>query len=1448
MFDWIKKAKVTAHYRKLPNGKIIHIDEYRDSRKDAEQNPAAYKNKFVSADEHHTSVIHNGQLKTYKHTPQDEMKNEDIYNYLGQTTPIDEAHMWKHWKYRPETRDEFEGTNPVDSHDVNKVLQSYLHDHKEDAKANGEEPALETVKDMRDWITENEIKPKLKKLKKKGATEFATKSDHAELYKAIYNSPEADYHEKAEARMATEHGEAAKEHWEKQEMINLQAMHLRPQDCPDIPSTSSKIELFPHQAEVLAKLNKMTKAIVDVDMGGGKGLLLPFDAINLMAQGKVKRPLIVATNMTLHQNAKKILEYTDNKMNVFVIDGDLVNNHYKGDMEKLVEDIKNAPPNTIFTTSYDFISHNHGAENEPDPTKHYLRAQALAGGDFDLVSLDECFHPDTLIDMADGTTKRIAEIKIGDMVKSASGEMPVISTSNKQLDKHIRLRFNGQEIKCSLNHPWLTPSGWVMAKDIIEGDWLVNTSEAMRMVHEGISTKISSERNEQESFLRHILFSEMADDSTINTRENVQRGSKQENIGSTFRNGKALGCKTDEREKSDEQFKNTDENDSDIEENRSQTSNSHGQWNGNDETRGIVNGSIGKWLGVEFSNIYWQEEAGDSSGIQAGLSISSEETVRGVRRLLTPITRKESARFKEKGSIECFRVDNVEVYESGSDERNPEGRYYDIGVAGHPSYSINGVLVHNCQKVKNPDSGRHIALQYFSGAAYKRLATGTFISKDPADVVGQMSWLYPGRTQNLDDFAKQYGFTKSKAGYTWSDKGVKQLREDLLAKGFISIRRTNWMHLLPERDEKTSVVHMEPKQALANESAITDAMDAIQQLADTDPKVAAELRKLQGDPDEQEDEENPTGKVIDAINTLTGIVDHPNEYSKKVKAFKDVCDKAGVDYSYNPDAWKKGYDGEEGEEEGPELAKPVKQAQKFLQKFRPQTLKAILNLDGEVSAKAKDAYAKMKEHFADPKNGKFIVFTKRINSARHVFDNLPPELKKMAVYYDGSHKEGLEPFLDTKDKNGPQIIVACDESIKEGVNMQMANGMYRYDLGWTPGETEQSYGRIWRFGQDKPVKIHVGISDRTLDVTKYARLASRHNSNMKVTSDYDEVPGFTAFKMSVDNMRNNRSADLLPEYEQVGKAVLDYQKRENKKVHAMYGDSNYKKHSPSLLPGSQKASGKMYATMGEEPKADAVVSKRDDTAETIKKPSSKAPEKKAEEKPEVKTKITPENGDQAPSSSSTEPLTADENNAAAEHHLRHAAHHASSENKGLAKKHWNAAVRHLKAAGKGKRDAHLTHLAKDEEAFAAYAKSVKKKHPDLPDQYVEHKHDKRLPPKEEKSHSPNLDSAKKPEKTHAIHDKLVQNRGVQKPAIEKTSDLTTALSKVLSEAGYADLDASVIKETEDDLKAFVSHTDKGGNAQAYWKKWAKQYGGAPDDEHKAVVERAAQVLNSRGKK
>jgi hypothetical protein len=357
--------------------------------------------------------------------------------------------------------------------------------------------------------------------------------------------------------------------------------------------------------------------------------------------------------------------------------------------------------------------------------------------------------------------------------------------------------------------------------------------------------------------------------------------------------------------------------------------------------------------------------------------------------------------------------------------------------------------------------------------------------------------------------------------------------------------------------------------------------------------------------------------------------------------------------------------------------------------------------------------------------------------------------------------------------------------------------------------------------------------------------------------------------MNIDNLRANRSAEQLGQYEQVGKAVLDYQKEENKKVRQVYGDKKYDVVAPGAIAGSKKATGFQYETLEDEQPEEPVKSGRQTASNLASNRSEQkqgvksGPEPGKGDKPaEIKNK-TPSGGEKAeskqPAKDTSKPsnqvpikkdepkdLTPDENNEAAEHHLKYAAHHLANENKGLATKHWKTARRHLRQAGKGKRDAHLTHLAKDKEAFKAFAHSMKNKMKDAPHAYVEHKHDKRLPP-EEADGTPSEQPAKEKPKAQA-HDTMGRTeRGLKGKKLESKSSAMDALKQAISDQGYdlADVDDETLGEMDADLKTYSAHMEGGKDAKAYWKAWAKTHGGAPDDDHKAAIERAAEVLKQR---
>lgn len=155
-------------------------------------------------------------------------------------------------------------------------------------------------------------------------------------------------------------------------------------DVPSIPCISQAFSFLPHQAEALAKLDKAQQiAILDVSTGGGKTITVVSDILNLMARGKIKRALVVMPNALCGQYASEIIEFTQGQVNAFVINTESVNSWGE---DRIWSAAATAPGNTIFISSYDFLSNPSSIDmyewgpvyNNVEKVKRYVNPDYIA--------------------------------------------------------------------------------------------------------------------------------------------------------------------------------------------------------------------------------------------------------------------------------------------------------------------------------------------------------------------------------------------------------------------------------------------------------------------------------------------------------------------------------------------------------------------------------------------------------------------------------------------------------------------------------------------------------------------------------------------------------------------------------------------------------------------------------------------------------------------------------------------------------------------------------------------------------------------------------------------------------------------------------------------------------------------------------------------------------------
>lgn len=127
-----------------------------------------------------------------------------------------------------------------------------------------------------------------------------------------------------------------------------------PDDAPAIPNMRKDAIQFPHQANALAQLDiAVDSAVIDVGTGGGKAGIIIQDCLNLMNTGRVRKPLVVMPNSLVSQFLSEIAFFTDHQVNGFALTSSVEN---ANDLEDLAKRVRTAPPNTIFVTSYSWLS------------------------------------------------------------------------------------------------------------------------------------------------------------------------------------------------------------------------------------------------------------------------------------------------------------------------------------------------------------------------------------------------------------------------------------------------------------------------------------------------------------------------------------------------------------------------------------------------------------------------------------------------------------------------------------------------------------------------------------------------------------------------------------------------------------------------------------------------------------------------------------------------------------------------------------------------------------------------------------------------------------------------------------------------------------------------------------------------------------------------------------
>ncbi len=348
-----------------------------------------------------------------------------------------------------------------------------------------------------------------------------------------------------------------------------------------------------------------------------------------------------------------------------------------------------------------------------------------------------CFPTGTLIDTPSGP-RAIETLKVGDVVLNAGGAGCVKLTHQRFAPSLIRVTLaDGRTFDCTPEHPVLTASGWVKAVDLNAQSRVISPHETMRLLQEACSQTgkpgvlqsglqgedVESDLSRVPSFVRlegppkrtllEVLYDEIEDgrpgirgkDCEINAHARGGSQKSTDALGEFRKPPTHVGVREVEGWRSAIRLRQKELGETPIE--WREGFQGARQWMSAESSRARGHGAVSRGaVRANHSFASWLEQLPREDRLsalrQTGLWLVGHQTSGGSGWRMSLSPARESTRRTEGESAFGTRVDRVEILQRAGDERyiESEGGYrvFNLEVTGHPSYSVNHVVVHNCYK------------------------------------------------------------------------------------------------------------------------------------------------------------------------------------------------------------------------------------------------------------------------------------------------------------------------------------------------------------------------------------------------------------------------------------------------------------------------------------------------------------------------------------------------------------------------------------------------------------------------------------------------------------------------------------------------------------------------------------------------------------------------------
>src|SRR5271157_4287108 len=137
-----------------------------------------------------------------------------------------------------------------------------------------------------------------------------------------------------------------------------------------------------------------------------------------------------------------------------------------------------------------------------------------------------------------------------------------------------------------------------------------------------------------------------------------------------------------------------------------------------------------------------------------------------------------------------------------------------------------------------------------------------------------------------------------------------------------------------------------------------------------------------------------------------------------------------------------------------------------------------------------------KEGFFDHQDQRLLLFTEFKDTLDYLLERLKSWGFRVGCIHggmkSGSRDEpGTRLFAEQQFREGEIQILVATEAAGEGINLQVCNILFNYDIPWNPNRLEQRMGRINRYGQRKDCLIFNFVATNTIEGRVLQRLLEK---------------------------------------------------------------------------------------------------------------------------------------------------------------------------------------------------------------------------------------------------------------------------------------------------------------------------------------------------------------------